>query len=109
MDCPTPSHIMWCFFVVCLHFFWIDYRIIEFIGQLSFCKKRDFMMGILKKNGACFFFFFVGVQEKRNIYFSKKEKKKEKKEVVIRICSYFIGFTGVYIHTFMLKCRLYNT
>ena len=100
MDCPTPSHFMLCFFVVCLH-----YRIIEFIGQLSFCKKRDFMMGIVKKNGACFFFFFfVGVQEKRNIYFSKKERKKN---VVIRICSYFIGFTDVYTHTFMLQSRLY--
>ena len=85
MNCPPPSRSMWvCFFCCVRAFFWIGYRIIEFIGHLSFCKNiYFFFMRILKKNGACFFsVFFVGVQEKRNIYFTKKKerKKKEKKK-----------------------------
>ena len=59
-------------------FFWIDYRIIEFIGHLSFCKNRGFYDGDSEtKWGMLFLGFFVGAQEKRNIY--KKEKKKKKK------------------------------
>ena len=90
MNCQPPSHSMWvCFFCCVRAFFGIGYRIIEFIGHLSFCKNiYIFFMRILKKKGACFFFFFfVGVQEKRNIYFTKKkkEKKRKKTKVVIGI------------------------
>ena len=43
MNCPPPSHSMWLFFCCVRAFFWIDYRIIEFIGHLSFCSKERFV------------------------------------------------------------------
>ena len=73
MNCPPPSHSMWCFFVVCVHFFG---SIIEFIGHLSFCKKRDFYDGDSEKKWSMLFLFLVGIQEQINIYFTKKKKKK---------------------------------
>ena len=84
MNCPPPSHSMWVLFFCCVRaFFWIGYRIIEFIGHLSLCKKIYifFYEDSEEKWGLFFFlFFFVGVQEKRNIYFTKKKRKKKKKK-----------------------------
>ena len=108
MNCPPPSHSMWCFFCCVRAFFGIDYRIIEFIGTYLSVKREIFMMEILKKNWGML--FFVGVQEKRNIYFKKKRKKSGNWDLIsFPHCSYFFGFTAVYTHTFMLNCRLYNT
>ena len=103
------------FFCCVLAFFWIDYRIIESIGHLSFFKKRDLYDGDSEKKWGMFFFscfFFVGVKEKRNIYFT--QKKEEKKSGHWDLISFshrlsFIRFTNVYTNTFMLKSRLYNT
>ena len=75
------------------------------------------MMGILKQNGACCFWVFLWGHKKNEIYIKKKKKeKKEKKKkrgnwdlISFPHCSNFIGFTGVYIHNFMLNCRLYST
>ena len=67
------------FFGCVLAFFWIDYRIIESIGHLSFFKKRDFYDGDSEKKwGMLFLFFFVGVKEKRNICFTKKKERKKR-------------------------------
>ena len=107
MTRAPPSLISALFFIVCLcafcfsipvvvtilcgvillcasFFFWIDYRIIEFIGHLFFCKKRDFYDGHSeKKSGMLFFLFlFVGEQEKRNIYFKKQTKKTKKTRLI---------------------------
>ena len=120
MNCQPPSHSMWvCFFCCVRAFFGIGYRIIEFIGHLSFCKNiLFFLMRILKKNGACFFclFFCGGTRKKKYIFYQKKKekKKKEKKSgnwdlISFPHCSSVIGFTDVCTHTFMLNCRLYNT
>ena len=118
MNWQPPSHSMWvCFFCCVRVFFWIGYRIIEFIGHLSFCKYFIFFMRILKKNGAFFFFCFLWGYKKKEIYIlpKKKKKKKEKKRsgnwdlISFPHCSSVIGFTDVCTHTFMLKCRLYNT
>ena len=69
------------FFCCVRTFFWINYRIIESIGHLSFCKKINFYGGDCeKKMGHVFFVFFVGVQEKKYIYFTKKEKEKRRKK-----------------------------
>ena len=76
MNCPPPSHSMWVFCCCVRAFFWIDYRIIEFIGHLSFCKKRYFYDGILKKNGAWFLFSFFCEE----IYILQKKEEKKKKE-----------------------------
>ena len=120
MNCPPPSHSMWvccCFFCV-RAFFWIGYRIIEFMGHLSFCKNiLIFFMRILKKNGACFFSVFLWGYKKKEIYIlpEKKRRKKERKKsgnwdlISFPHCSSVIGFTDVCTHTFMLNCRIYNT
>ena len=79
MNCPPPSHSMWVVFCCCVRtFFWIGYRIIEFIGHLSSVKiLKNFDDDSEEKWGMFFLsFFFVGVQEKRNIYFTKKKEKK---------------------------------
>ena len=65
------------FFCCVLAFFWIDYRIIESIGHLSFCKKRDCYDGYSKKKWGmlfflCFFFGGGGVKEK-SVYFIFKK------------------------------------
>ena len=76
-----PPIVCGGFFCCVRAFYWIDYRIIEFIGHLSFCQREIFMMGFWRKMGHDFFsLFFVGVQEKRNIYFTKQNKKKKKKK-----------------------------
>ena len=93
-----PPIVCGGFFCCVRAFFWIDYRIIEFIGHLSFCQKRDFYDGILKKNGAWFFFsiFCGGTRKKKYIFYKTKQKKKKKrkkkkrkkKKVVIGIWSH---------------------
>ena len=122
MNCPPPSHSMWWVFFCCVRaFFWIDYRIIEFIGHLSFCQKRFLWWDFEEKWGMIFFSrFFVGYK-KKEIYIlqnktkKKKTKKKEKKNsgnwdlISFPHCSSVVGFTDVCTHTFMLNCRLYNT
>ena len=85
-----PPIVCGCVFCCCVRaFFWIGYRIIEFIGHLSFCKNIYilFFMRILKKNGALFFSFFLWGYKKKEIYIlpKKKKKKKRKKKVVIGI------------------------
>ena len=77
-----PPIVCGGFFCCVRAFYWIDYRIIEFIGHLSFCQKRDFYDGILKKNGAWFFFsiFCGGTRKKKYIFYKTKQKKKKKKE-----------------------------
>ena len=63
MNCPPPSHSMWWFFCCVRAFFWIDYRIIDFIGHLSLFKKRDFYDGDSERKWGVFF-CFEGEQEK---------------------------------------------
>ena len=70
MNCPPAFHSMWCFFCCVRAFFWIDYRIIEFIGHLSFCKKKEFNDGD---------FFLLWRYKKKEIYILQKKKKKKKK------------------------------
>ena len=42
--------------LLCACIFWIDYRIIESIGRLSFCKKRDFYDGDSENKWGMLFF-----------------------------------------------------
>ena len=87
-------------------FFWIDYRIIEFIGHLSFCKKREFYDGDSEKNGAGFF-VFVGYK-KKEIYLLQQQQQQQKKEQKSGNWD-LISFPSFIRFTFMLNCRLYNT
>ena len=79
MNCPPPSHSIWCFFCCVRAFSWIDYRIIELIAHLSFSKRVVFMMGILKKMVHSSFSSFccVGTRKKKYIFFKKEEQQKE--------------------------------
>ena len=89
MNCPPPSHSMWvCVFPCVRAFFWIGYRIIEFIGHLSFCKNIYifFYEDSEEKWGLFFFVFFCGgTRKKKYIFYQKKKKKKKEKKVVIGI------------------------
>ena len=88
MNCPPPSHSMWvCVFSCVRAFFWIGYRIIEFIGHLSFCKNiyLFFYDDSEEKWGLFFFSFFLWGYKKKEIYILPKKRKKKKEEVVIGI------------------------
>ena len=88
MNCPPPSHSMWvCVFPCVRAFFWIGYRIIEFIGHLSFCKNiyLFFYEDSEEKWGLFFFSFFLWGYKKKEIYILPKKRKKKKEEVVIGI------------------------
>ena len=99
-------------FFCCVRAFpWIDYRIIEFIRHLSFCKKRDFYDGDSEKKwGMLFLFSFFsfcgGTRKNKYIFYKKNEEiKKEKRKksgnwdlISFPHCSYFIAFTDVYTH-----------
>ena len=84
MNCPPPSYSMWVFFCCCVRaFFWIGYRIIEFIGHLSFCKNISFFYEDSEEKWGLFFFsFFLWGYKKKEKYIlpKKKEKKKERKK-----------------------------
>ena len=86
MNCPPPSHSMWvCFFCCVRAFFWIGYRIIEFIGHLSFCKNILYFFDEDSEEKWGFFSSsFLWGYKKKEIYILPKKKKK-KKEVVIGI------------------------
>ena len=87
MNCPPPSHSMWVFFCCCVRaFFWIGYRIIEFIGHLSFCKNIIIFLDedSEEKWGMVFFSFFCGgTRKKKYIFYQKKKRKKKKKKKVV--------------------------
>ena len=65
------------FFYVCVQFFG---SIIESIGHLSFCKKRDFYVEDSggKMGHACIFFGFLVVVQETNIYIFYKKKNNNK-------------------------------
>ena len=94
-EVPGPARFHWATLLICLFFllcgaiFWIDYRIIESIGHLSFCKKIDVNGGDSeKKFGHVCLVFCRGRRKKKYIFYKQKEKKKRRKDVVIGIWSH---------------------
>ena len=89
-----PPIVCGGFFCCVRAFFWIDYRIIEFIGHLSFCQKRFLWWDFEEKWGMIFFLDFLwGTRKKKYIFYKTKQKKrkqkrKKKKIVVIGIWSH---------------------
>ena len=90
MTAHHPPIVCGCWFFCCVRaFFWIGYRIIEFIGHLSFCKNIYifFDEDSEEKWGLFFLFVFLWGYKKKEIYIlpKKKKKKRKKKNVVIGI------------------------
>ena len=75
MTAHHPPILYGVFFLSLRAFFWIDYRIIEFIGHLSNCKKRDIYDGDSEKKMGHAFFFSSGGTRKNKIT-KKRERKK---------------------------------
>ena len=77
-----PPIVCGCVFFCCVRaFFWIGYRIIEFIGHLSFCKNIYIIFYEDSEEKWGFFFsFFLWGYKKKEIYILPKKKKKKKEK-----------------------------